>query len=573
MALISKQIKMAKIKTYGELIYDLQENQFVITEAEPHVCIRLKHVFPMIPIGKSVPFRLKNTDEICADLHWFMQRYPLKTTESLMDSIITGKGLFEKNVNDVESILTPDYHPQLIELKPGEKARDYQLKGAEVARKVKRLLIGDDLGLGKTLTAILTLLEPGVLPACVVVQTHMPRQWKDEQIHRFTNLTVHVIKGTRPYTLPPVDVYILKYSCLAGWVDFFTTGYFKQVIFDETQELRRAESQKYAAAMVLSESADGCLGLSATPIYNYGDEIFNVLNVINPGCLGSASDFMRAWAPNGRSVRNPQALGTYLREKLIFLRRTRAEVGRELPVTNTIIHTVGYDESEVEKAENIMHQLATKVMTGSFVERGEAARELDIMARYTTGISKAREVSAMVRILLENGEPVVLAGWHRNVYDIWLKELAEFKPVMYTGSESGPQKERAKEAFINGETLLFIISLRSGAGLDGLQKVCKTIVLGELDYSPKVHDQLIGRLRRDDGDKKMEQVTAIYCVSDYGSDPVMINILGLKASQAHGIVDPLTDPLQQYSDESRIKLLAQNYLNKKRGNNTLFNLN
>ena len=205
-------------------------------------------------------------------------------------------------------------------------------------------------------------------------------------------------------------------------------------------------------------------------------------------------------------------------------------------------------------------------MNGSFMERGEAARELDMLARYTTGISKAREVAQYVRILLENGEPVVLAGWHRDVYDIWLKELEGFNPVMYTGSETGTQKEKAKEAFLNCETNLFIISLRSGAGLDGLQKRCKTIVIGELDWSPKVHDQLIGRVDRDGQD---EQVTAIFLVSDSGSDPVIINLLGLKASQSHGIVDPLLAPAQQFSDDSRIKELAKAYLSK--ASNTFFN--
>src|SRR3546814_2426589 len=41
-----------------------------------------------------------------------------------------------------------------------------------------------------------------------------------------------------------------------------------------------------------------------------------------------------------------------------------------------------------------------------------------------------------------------------------------------------------------------IISNRSGKGLDGLQGYCTEIVKGELDYSPQVHKQLIGRLRR-----------------------------------------------------------------------------
>ena len=44
-------------------------------------------------------------------------------------------------------------------------------------------------------------------------------------------------------------------------------------------------------------------------------------------------------------------------------------------------------------------------------------------------------------------------------------ELAEFRPVLYTGTESAKQKSDAKRAFIVGETDLFMMSLRSGAGL------------------------------------------------------------------------------------------------------------
>lgn len=311
--------------------------------------------------------------------------------------------------------------------------------------------------------------------------------------------------------------------------------------------------------MNLSRNVEYCCGLSATPIYNYGDEIFNVLDVIKEGSLGERFGFMREWTNFGRVVKNPEALGTYMRENFLMLRRTRAEVGRELPPINKIIHTVGYDHNQVEKLEEIAAQLAIRTTTGSFVERGQAGRELDIMVRQATGVSKAKEVAAYVKILLENNEPVVLAGWHRDVYSVWLEELAEYKPVMYTGSESPAAKEKSKQAFINGETNLFIISLRSGIGLDGLQKRCKIVVIGELDWSPKVHDQLIGRIDRDG---QPDQVTAIFLVSDFGSDPLIVDMLALKSSQSHSIINPLEAVAPQFSDESRIKLLAQRFLDK-----------
>lgn len=535
----------------------------MISYAEPHICIRLKAVFPKLAKTAVAPFYFENTLENSHDLLWFMERHPLSISEQDLQKLQKGKEDHIAAINQAESIMLPDYSPADVQLNEGKQARNYQLQANELFLLRKRLLIGDDLGLGKTLIGIIAALKPALRPAIIVCQTHLPGQWK-EQIEEFTNLNVHIIKGTKPYSLDTInaDVYIITYSKLAGWVNVFTTGFFKYACFDETQELRRHESNRYAAAQTLSNNVEYCMGLSATPIYNYGDEIYNVLDCLNPRCLGRRDDFLREWATKyGTTIEDPKALGTYLREQFLMLRRTRADVGRELPPVNKIIHTIEYDETASNDKKEETRKLATKVLSGSFIERGQAARELDIMMRMYTGIGKAVGVANYVRMLLESGEPVVLAGWHRAVYDIWMEQLKEYNPVLYTGTESPGQKEASKAAFINGETNLFIISLRSGVGLDGLQKRCKMIVIGELDWSPKVHEQLIGRVDRDGQD---DQVTAIYLVCDEGSDPLVINILGLKGSQSHGIMNPLQAVQEAFTDESRIKLLAEEFLKKHR---------
>lgn len=549
------------MKTYGTLSFQEKDRKWVLTDTPPHVAIKLKAIFPRIPKSSPAPFYFDHTTENANDLLWFMERYPMQTDQMDAAMLSEGRQKHFQTAASLEEILLPAYHPPVAELKNGHTARDYQLRAAAFDTLQKRFLLGDDLGLGKTLEAILTLLNPAKLPAIVCVQSHLPKQWKTEGIEKFTSLTAHIIEKTKPYDLPPADVYITTYSKLSGWVDIFGQGFFKSAIFDEVQELRRPQSQKYQAGKVLSEAVEFCLGMSATPIYNYGDEIFHVLDLVKPGCLGDKWDFLREWAiPFGVDkwrVKDPAALGTYLRDNYLFLRRTRRDVGRELPPVNKVIQTIGYDHSEVKKAEDLARQLALKVVHGSFVERGQAARELDALLRHQTGVGKAREVAAFVRILLESGEPVLLAGWHRDVYDIWNEELAEFKPVMYTGSETSKEKEAAKLRFINGESNLFIISLRSGIGLDGLQARCKTVVIGELDWSPQVHAQVVGRIDRDGQD---DQVTAYFLVTDYGSDPPMIDVLGLKSSQAHGITSPLEAIPEQFSDESRIKIMAESFL-------------
>ena len=88
-------------------------------------------------------------------------------------------------------------------------------------------------------------------------------------------------------------------------------------------------------------------------------------------------------------------------------------------------------------------------------------------------------------------------------------------------------------------------------------------MVGELDFSPQVHSQLFGRSNRDRKDGTKNNVTGIFLVSDCGSDPLIINMLGIKSSQSHGIIDPLDNSIsEKYSDDSRLKLLAQKYLDK-----------
>lgn len=553
------------MKTYGAIEYNKKNQQWIITRALPHVCIKLKAIFHSIAMEGVLPFHFSDSPERCSDLVWFMSRYPLEASRADRNRLEYGNTVHVDLINKLETIFLPNYQARPISLKNDFTARPYQLKANELLFLNKRYLLGDDLGLGKTLSGILGFFNPGALPAAVVCDTNLTWHW-EQQIAKFTDLKTHVIRTRKAYSLPEgIDVFIFTYSKLLGWVDLFKTAYFKYALYDEVQELRhKANSKgepvkKHFASNILSQNATYALGMSATPIYNTAIEIHNILSLLKEGCLSSPVEFVREWQGFSDRVRDPQALGTYLRDSFLFLRRTREEVGMEMPAVNTIIHEVPYDHEAVENERELLQLLAVAVTKGSFAERGQAGRELDLRLRQLTGISKAKYVAAYVRMLLMSGESVLLAGWHREVYQIWEKELEEFKPCWYTGSETPAGKNESKEKFESGECKLMFISLRSAKGIDGLQNNCSVVVHGELDWTPQVHNQLIGRVNRPGQTKP---VMSIYLISDGGSDPVMVELLGLKASQAHNIVNPLLPMPEQHSDESRVKMMAKMILDK-----------
>ncbi len=337
------------------------------------------------------------------------------------------------------------------------------------------------------------------------------------------------------------------------------------------QDLRAGDStNKGVGAKVLSEAASIRMGTSGTPIYNMGSEIHAVLGFVAPDALGTREEFLREWCgavdARGRArLRDPKAFGAHVRETGLMLRRTCADVGRELPPEIRIPHHIQVDDGPLKDITSAAIELAKIIKDASnpSFARMQAGGDLDAMVRQATGVAKAAYVAEFVRMLLEQDQPVLLCGWHRSVYDIWLERLAEYKPALYTGSESASQKDKARARFVDGDTNLMIMSLRSGVGLDGLQHRCRTVVFGELDWSPGVHEQVLTRLKRDE---QKEQVIAYYLIADEGSDPIVADILQVKRTQVEGIRNPSEDIIEQLDvSGNRIRELAEAYLKKANG--------
>lgn len=564
-------------RTYGELTFLPQREGrrgSWSLDLEPHVAMRVKRILPRIEATRRGKIVVADTPEVCRDLEWLMDRWPLRLSELDQERLSSQSRRFVEGQSAVRKILADGERLRDLGNEPIIPARDYQNEAADLCLTTGRLLLGDDLGLGKTLSALLVLRDPAALPALVVVQTHLPSQWEREVKKFFPWLRTHVVRGTRPYDpakrrgsggVRP-DILIMSYSKLAGWGDHLA-GEVRTVIFDEIQELRHEGTQKYVAAARVADRATYRMGTSATPIYNYGGEMFNVLNVLDQGVLGERSEFVREWGrelSNGRVlVQDPEAFGAYLRELGLFLRRTRKDVGRELPPVLSTPHAVDTDHEYLVRNMDEIVGLAEMVLaaeTGA-KERFRASGDLDLQLRKVTGIAKAPYVADFARMVLESEEKVVLAGWHRAVYEVWMERLAEYNPVMYTGSESPRQKQESLDRFIGGDARVLLLSLRSGVGIDGLQNVCKVVIIGELDYAPGVHAQVIGRLHRDG---QSEPVLAYYMISSEGSDPVIAELLSLKRGQSEPLVNPGLSAAVPVADlRDRIRLMAEEALRRR----------
>ena len=554
------------MRSYGELAFVKSDQQWEISNLAPHVALRLKQVFPRLPKASTGPFRIPFNLDGSADLHWFVQRYPLKATKQDLRALKSKAKAFEQFHQDAESIRLPGASfRERAGLKPGQALRWHQKQSNDLTEHVKSLIVIDDFGLGKTYTGFGTALLDDATPMIVVMEPHLQRQW-GKKADDFIDLSVHEVKGNTPYDLPEASIYLVRYSQLAPWVDVLSAGWAKSIVFDEVQNLRRgSESQKGQAARAVAQTCDYVVGLTATLIYNYGIEAFNIVEIFRPGLLGTRAEFLREWCSDDHTgkgvVKDPDALGAYLAEQNLIIRHTKSMVGQEAMQKAPILEWVDPDRKQLAADEALAESLAIRALSGEFHDSGMASREFDMRMREMTGVAKARETAAFVRMMISTGQPVLLFGYHHEVYDIWRKELADLNPLFYTGRETPTQKERAKQDFIEGRSDLLIMSVRSGAGSDGIQARCSTAVFGELDWSPKVIEQCIGRLDREG---QLDPVYAIMMLTNYGSDPAMLDVLGLKDDQDRGITTPGSAPIQRQVDGDHLKRLAAEYL-KSRG--------
>lgn len=577
------------MKLFGTL--RLEKRKWRIT-AEPHVIIRAKRVFAGISKDDDGVLLVGDTVANCRDLLWFLDRFPLDVEPGRLERLKSRSTEQCEREDLVGALLEGVVPPQPFEL--AKPARDYQRMTAQLALASHGTLDGSELGVGKTVTGICFLSDPRTRPALVCCPTHLQRQWV-EKIDEFApHLTTHVLRQGTPYDyinrrqrkglkLPVPgahpDVLITSYGKLAGWVDTLAP-IINGVIFEEVHELRsgplrgsgenKKGSEKGSAAQQIANAVQYRLGLSGTPIFNYGGEIYWVLQALKPWALGTVDEFRKEWcvgAGDKAALEDPAGFGSFLRAQGLMVRHTRKDVAREIPDLTKVVHPVDSDPAALEAIRSSATELARIILNqaGRELSRGEQMRaggELDARIRQATGLAKAPYVVEFVKLLLESEQKILLTGWHRCVYDVWLDGLKEYAPVLYTGSESPTQKEASKKAFCEGESRVMIMSLRSGSGLDGLQySGCKTVVHGELDWAYAVHEQVTGRVHRDG---QPEPVLSVYLISDSGSDPIVADVLGVKREQLDGIRNPFGASTVEHVDTGEhIKRLAQELLSKR----------
>jgi superfamily II DNA or RNA helicase len=179
------------------------------------------------------------------------------------------------------------------------------------------------------------------LPALLVMPTSLIHNWKNE-IKRFAPwLKTLVYSGTQrkinQKILKSYHLILTTYGTLRNDIDLLKSLMFSYVVLDESQQIKNPESKTSRAAFELK--ADFRFALTGTPLENHLSDIWSQMHFLNPGMLGTLSEFNRYYAvPISKNPLAPERDRLLEIIKPFILRRTKAQVTPELPpITETVV--------------------------------------------------------------------------------------------------------------------------------------------------------------------------------------------------------------------------------------------
>jgi hypothetical protein len=379
--------------------------------------------------------------------------------------------------------------------------------------------LADDMGLGKTIQVIAFILSQRekVLQNTnlIVVPASLVFNWQQE-IKKFApTLKLTTIYGAnRTKQLKDFDQYevvLTSYGTLLADVAWLKDYCFNYIFLDESQAIKNPDAQRYKAARLLQSRNK--VVLTGTPIENNTFDLYGQLSFACPGLLGNREHFRQQYAvPIDQFNDSRRAEELQQRIKPFLLRRTKAQVAKELPDKTEMVIYCEMDTRQREVYESCRSEIRDYLM-------GKSEDELTKSSMHVLqGITKLRQIcnspallskekfygnaSAKMDTLIEQIESK--APYHKIlVFSQFVGMLNLVKEELVARDISfaylsGQTKDR--EAVVNSfqhnpEIRVFLISLKAG-GVGLNLTAADYVYLIDPWWNPAVENQAIDRTYR-----------------------------------------------------------------------------
>ncbi|MGI6038125.1 MAG: DEAD/DEAH box helicase [Limnochordia bacterium] len=483
-------------------------------------------------------------------------------------------------------LLALDALPQL-ELYPHQ--RQTVLK---VLRHMRgRAILADEVGLGKTIEAgtILKeyLLRGLVRRALVLTPASLVQQWYGELTDKF-QLPVQIGRAVDHWQQGQILLASLDTAKRPHNAEVIHQILWDLVIVDEAHRLKNKATANYRFVDALPKKF--LLLLTATPLQNHLGELYNLVNLLQPGQLATYSQFKKTFTFDRHSPRNTQRLRLLLDDVLV--RTTRKGALLAFPRRKVALEAVTLSGEERQ-----FYQQALQDLRRIYKKEGErpqhilslililreicssspaAARTLQIMAQrgrfspqacgafgelaqLANQIQRYAKVDKLIDFIRSHpGEQIIVFTAFRATQRLLEEKLEEagLCPILFHGGLTGEEKEEAMDTFRGRGRVL--ISTEAGGEGRNLQ-FCRLLVNYDLPWNPMRLEQRLGRIDRLGQEKPMKIVNLI------ARDTIEEHILYLldkklqMFSKVIGELEPLLGPWEGGSWEIKLGKLFLGY--------------
>ena len=393
--------------------------------------------------------------------------------------------------------------PEGLQLYPFQKVA---VAFAEMSKG--RCLIGDEMGIGKTISAIgYAAINPQARPAIVVCPSNVKFNWKKEINKWLPDETIQVITSGKD---EPVlgDFIIVNYDLMTKMQEKLIKLVPRLVILDECHYIKNSGSKnkpvkRTVATLALCRFTPKILALSGTAIASRPKEFFNTLNLMRPEQFASFWDFAQrycdpwhdgfGWNFDGASY--TQELNERTRD--LCIRRLKSEVLPELPPkTRTFlpIHLSKKDRSPYDIAqEEWDRRIEEAYINGEKLPAGTMLNMINDLRHICGQVKVNYAVDWITQYMTQTGKPIVVFTHHRDV----LKRIAgKFKNVQtISGDVNSKKRQQIVEDFQAGK--IDILVCNTIAAKEGITLTrADTVLFIEREWVPTDEEQAEDRVYR-----------------------------------------------------------------------------
>ncbi len=440
----------------------------------------------------------------------------------------------------------------------------YQREGVLHLAFGERALLADEMGLGKTIQGIAACVLLANLKqverVLVVCPASLKAEW-EEQIARFCDRSTRLVFGSRAQRhaayRDPTFFTIVNYEQVLGDAEEIN-GTLKPdvIVLDEAQRIKNWQTK--TARRVKSLRSRYAFVLTGTPLENRIDELYSIVQYLDPEILGPLFRFNRDFYQldeRGRPVDYQNLADLRTRLQPLLLRRRKSEVEAQLPgrtVKTYFVPMVEEQQSRYEDYYAPARQLIAKAqrrpLTQAEFERLQMLLACMRMVCDTPAIldpacrisPKLEELEGILDDLLDEPDRkvIVFSEWERML--TMVRELAGEMGVdaaWHTGSL--PQQRRRAEInrFKHDPACRLFLSTDSGSVGLNLQ-VASAVINVDLPWNPARLEQRIARAWRKN---QMRSVSVINLVTEDSIEHNILHLLGRKQALADGVIDGAGD--------------------------------